>query len=561
MSTDGIDKKIPKHFSLNLSLSTAFILVVLLTSIFIGVATFLGLRSFVRDGIRDRLTDIVSLSVLQIDAVKHAKIQTRADEALPEYSEIKKTLRQIRDNSKDLRFVYTMRKNVKGEIIFVVDAEESEADVSHVGDVYNDLSPVLKEAFSGITRPIAEKTFVTDKWGTWLSCYAPMFSADGKLEGILSIDMSAVNVIAYERRFLTTIILVSLFASIIVALLGLYISSQISKPLIALETDMENIQQFELDSSLPVRSRITEIIKIKNAVDNMKNGLRSFKKYVPAKLVADLIRLQKEAVLGTEKKTITVMFSDIKDFTTISEKMPADILSQHLSQYFFGMTKTIVDNQGTVDKFIGDAIMSFWNAPNDVKDHTFLACRTALLCQKFLKEFALQQRAFNNPEFITRIGINTGDALVGNMGFAERMSYTATGDIVNLASRLEGLNKYYGTSILIGESVFERVHDKFVTRMIDVVAVKGRHNGTRIYELLAEKDAADPALIALTKKCNTAMAFYLNRQWIEAINHLKECVTIESVAASCAVILDRCRKYEKDPPPADWDGTWFAEEK
>ncbi len=561
MSINSINGSKGKHFSLNFSLSTAFICVVVTTSFLIGMATFYGLRSFIREGIRERLRDIVALSVEYIDAEKHAVLQTVDDEEKPEYSELQSVLRRTRDNSKDIRFAYTMRKNADGAIIFVVDAEEKEEDRSKLGEIYEQSTVLMDDALTGKTGVVAEKNFVTDRWGTWLSCYAPIIASDGSVEGILSIDMSAEKVVAYERKYLSTVIWLSLGISFIVALIGLYISGQISKPLTILEQDMERIERFELDEAPPVVSRITEIIKIENAVNNMKNGLRSFKKYVPAKLVADLIRLQQEAVLGTEKKTITVLFSDIKDFTSISEKMSTELLSKHLGNYFFGMTKSIVDNHGTVDKFIGDAIMAFWNAPNKVNDHVFLACRTALQNQRFIAEYAFAHKEENIPTFITRMGINTGEALVGNMGYDERMSYTATGDTVNLSSRLEGLNKYYGTHILIGEAVYEQVHDRIIARLVDIVAVKGRQRGTRIYELMAEKDDATPELLTAIKKCNTAMAYYLNKEWADAIELLNECITIPAVAYSCQIIRERCIRFMSTPPEPDWNGVYSAHEK
>lgn len=550
-----------KHFSLNVSLSTAFITIVLVTSLLIGVITFYGLRSFIREGIRERLRDIVALTVVHINAEQHASLQNPEDENNSAYIEIQSLLRTARDNSKDIRFMYTMRKNTDNKIVFVVDAEENEADRSKLGDVYDQSTELMEEVLTGISAVVAEKDFITDKWGTWLSCYAPIIAADGSIEGILSVDMSAQKVLAYERKYISTIFTVSLLISILVALIGLIVSNQISKPLTILEQDMERIQRFELDDTPPVASRITEIVKIDNAVDNMKNGLRSFKKYVPAKLVADLIRLNKEAVLGTEKKTITVLFSDIKDFTSISEKMPPELLSKHLGNYFFGMTKTIVGNHGTVDKFIGDAIMAFWNAPNKVDDHVFLACKTALENQKFIAEYAAVHKNEQIPAFITRMGINTGEALVGNMGYEERMSYTATGDTVNLSSRLEGLNKYYGTHILLGEAVYEHVHDRIVARLIDVVAVKGRQTGTRIYELMALKDTASPDLINLVKKCNTAMSYYLNKEWADAIELLNECMDEPSVAHSCNIIRERCITFMSTPPHEGWTGTYSAHEK
>jgi adenylate cyclase len=354
---------------------------------------------------------------------------------------------------------------------------------------------------------------------------------------------------------------VSLLVSITVAVLGLIFSRKISRPLTLLEQDMQKVQRFDLESNVEIKSHVTEIIKMKSAVDNMKNGLRSFKKYVPSELVADLIRLRKEAVLEAEKREITILFSDIADFTSISEKTPPEQLAENLGDYFRGMTQTIMRNHGTVDKFIGDAIMAFWNAPNQVEHHTLMACRSALECQRFLGELETKWRGTGKPSFVTRIGINSGEAIVGNMGYEERMSYTAIGDNVNLASRLEGLNKYYGTKIILGENAYRQVKDLIVARLVDIVAVKGKKEGIRIYDLMAEKDSTEKKLIDLAADCNRAMEYYLNRQWKQAADLLSECKKHDAVAQSVQIIIERCKAYEALPPSEDWSGLIVMREK
>jgi class 3 adenylate cyclase len=454
-----------------------------------------------------------------------------------------------------------MRKNIEGKLSFVVDAEEKQSDMSHVGDIYENVTPAMLASFDTPFKITVEQNFGSDKWGAWLSCYAPFYTSDGKVEGILGVDMSAEKVLAYEQKYLTTIIIVSLMVSMLGAILGFYFSRRISKPLKLLEYDMQEIQRFDLDSDVPIVSRISEVITMKAAVDNMKSGLKSFKKYVPSELVADLIRLKKEAVLEAEKREITILFSDIADFTTISEQTPPEQLADNLGDYFRGMTQTILGNHGTVDKFIGDAIMAFWNAPNKVGNHTLMACRSALQCQQFLTGLEARWRGSGKPVFTTRIGINSGEAIVGNMGYEERMSYTAIGDNVNLASRLEGLNKYYGTKIILGENAYKQVKDLVVARLVDIVAVKGKNTSIRIYNLMAEKDSADKNLIKLASDCNEAMDYYLHRQWKKAITLFEECAHTETVAQSCRIIIDRCRKFEITPPSDDWCGTIVMREK
>jgi adenylate cyclase len=300
---------------------------------------------------------------------------------------------------------------------------------------------------------------------------------------------------------------------------------------------------------------------MRTAVANMKNGLRSFKKYVPAELVSELIRLQKEAVLGAEKKQISIFFSDIANFTTISELLGPERMAETLGVYFKGMTGLIHQNRGTVDKFIGDAIMAFWGAPTPVDNHAVLACHTALQCQRHIASIADGFRQKGLPTLNTRIGLNTGEAVVGNMGFEERLSYTAIGDNVNLASRIEGLNKYYETGIIISGSTFAAAQNEIEARMLDVVAVKGRSGGIPIYELISEKDnisGEEKTFIALF---NTGMSLYLDRKWSEAARVFKETMSARPQDKPSRIMAERCEAYCVNPPPADWNGVIVMREK
>jgi adenylate cyclase len=289
-----------------------------------------------------------------------------------------------------------------------------------------------------------------------------------------------------------------------------------------LEADISRIQQFDLDSKLKISSHITEVIKMKNAVDNMKTGLRSFKKYVSADLVSELIKLNKEAVLGTERKELTIFFSDIANFTTIAENLSPEQLSENLGEYFKEMTKIILQNNGTVDNYTGDSIMAFWGAPHYIKDHAVSGCYVALQCQRYLDTLDKRWTEKGIPLFATRMGLNTGDAIVGNIGYEERFAYTAIGDNVNLASRLEGLNKFYGTRIMISEFTYAQAREHIEARLIDVVSVKGKSKSVMVYELISEKNNIGNELKQFIDLFNYGAAFYLDRKWSEAIKVFKK---------------------------------------
>ncbi len=555
------DNKQTGWFTLPFSLGTALTGIAILTSVMLGVITFYSVRAFVRKSVKERLSDAVGIAALRIDGDLHSTLRSAADENTAAYQEMRKYLRNIRDTAKDIRFAYTARKDKQGRIMFVVDAEEDPKEASHIGDEYGEASRLMREAFQPPYGLRVEEQFVKDRWGVFLSGYAPIFKKNGEFEALLGMDIAAQKIFDYERHYLLMILLICLAVCALAVSLGVILARRISKPLLLLEADMSRIQAFDLGGSPVIRSRIVEVIRMKNAVENMKSGLRSFKKYVPAELVAELIKLRKEAVLGAQKRELSVFFSDIKGFTSIAEGLSPEVLAQNMGVYFEAMTSTLLGNQATVDKYIGDAIMAFWGAPVPVEKHAALACRAAIQCQRRVDEIAADFVAAGFPALVTRIGINTGDAIVGNMGYKDRLSYTALGDAVNLASRLEGLNKYYGTRILITETTHDRVRDEFVARPVDVVAVKGKSTGVKIYELIVERDQAGQDVLAFVSLCEEGMKSYLRREWSKAEECFRAVLQIRPDDQPAQILVARCVTYGKTPPPPDWSGVTSMQEK
>jgi len=345
-------------------------------------------------------------------------------------------------------------------------------------------------------------------------------------------------------------------------LVGIMLSRQISRPLSKLAAEVEKVSRLELDAHEAVRSRIIEVIKINDSVLIMKNGLRSFKKYVPADLVRQLIDLEKEAVLGGEKRTITIFFSDIADFATISEQLSAEALVEVLGGYFHEMSKIILQNGGTIDKYIGDSIMAFWGAPVPQTNHASLACMSALKCQDYLDRLASESAAAGKLLFRTRIGIHTGEVIVGNIGDEERLNYTIIGNSVNLANRLEGLSKYYGTRIIISDETMAQVAGEFVTRKLDLVAVKGQIQGMGIHELVGKGDGLAPDRLEFIELYHRALDLYFHRRWQEALPIFQEALRKSGGTDSVSVLMaQRCTEYLATPPPEDWNGIYAFQAK
>jgi class 3 adenylate cyclase len=241
-----------------------------------------------------------------------------------------------------------------------------------------------------------------------------------------------------------------------------FAANRILGPLALISQDMSRIQHLDIDETVRHGSFFYEIDMIASALASMKHGLKAFSKFVPVTLVKQLIASGTGAELGGERRRLTIMFTDIEGFTSISESMPAEALLQHISEYLDNLTTIILRHDGTVDKYIGDAIMCFWGAPSPVPDQEHQACRTALLCIKRLETLGAAWHRDGKPPLRTRFGINTGEVSVGNMGSSERMNYTVLGDAANLASRLEGINKYYGTRVIVGEETHDAVAGRVV---------------------------------------------------------------------------------------------------
>ena len=280
---------------------------------------------------------------------------------------------------------------------------------------------------------------------------------------------------------------------------------------------------------------------------------RAFTQYVNKDVVDQIMKNPKMLdLLGGEKREITVFFSDIKDFTSLSEGMEPGELVTFLNEYLTSMTDIILKHQGTLDKYIGDAIMALWNTPLDDPNHALNTCLAALENKKQLEKLCAKWRNEKRHTIEMRIGINTGEAVVGNMGSEKHFDYTAMGDNVNLASRLEGVNKSYGTSIIVSEATYEQTKDKLVFRELDLIRVKGRREPVRIFELVDEKGAATGDQDEFFKNFNEGLDLYRKKEFAKA----KEKFDLPLNDPPSVVFSLRCDEFIKNPPAADWDGVW-----
>jgi adenylate cyclase len=286
----------------------------------------------------------------------------------------------------------------------------------------------------------------------------------------------------------------------------------------------------------------------------------AFQSYVAPDVVNEILKYPDRLRLGGERRDISVLFSDIRGFTTLSETLEPEVLVNLLHDFLDPMSEIIVTNGGTIDKYIGDAIMALFGAPLDRPDHPILACRTALRMSAKLKDLSREWEGQNRPSLQIGIGINSGSMAVGNMGSNRLFNYTAMGDNVNLASRLEGLNKYYGTEILISSATAQNLDNRFVLREVDLVRVKGKKQPLVIYELLGEGEPDAEVAMFLTIY-EEGRSQFRSRQFGESAVAFAKALDLRPQDIPSRHFLERAQEFQINPPGPDWQGVRVMQEK
>ena len=286
----------------------------------------------------------------------------------------------------------------------------------------------------------------------------------------------------------------------------------------------------------------------------------AFQYYLTASVINEMLKDPTKLKLGGDKKDLTVLFSDIRGFTSISEKLIPEELVRLLNEYLTAMTNVVFKYEGLLDKYMGDAIMAVFGAPLDQPDHPQRACWTALNMMSELHRLQNKWQEEGRPAFNIGIGINTGDMVVGNMGSEMRFDYTVMGDMVNLGSRLEGINKEYGSNIIISEFTYKAVKDEMCCRELDWVRVKGKKLPVKIYELLGEKkdESKWKNFIAGFEE---GLAFYRAAKWDKAIASFQKVLAIRAEDEASRIYIERCENLKEEPPTQPWDGVFTMKTK
>lgn len=390
---------------------------------------------------------------------------------------------------------------------------------------------------------------------TYLARSLPIHMPGGASWRVLAFAPETDFTAGLGRRALSSLV-ISLVAIVIAVAVAWVLARRISKPLTYLAAEMDKVGDFRIEPGEQDHSMFREIEMMNVALAKMKGGLRSFASYVPRDLVRAVLASGQEARLSGEVRELTVYFSDLAGFTTLAETRKPDALVRFLGEYFDAMSKIVAEEQGTLDKYLGDGIMAFWGAPLPVADHATRACIAALRSQQRLRALTP-----GGIPLAARIGIATGDVLVGNIGSTERLNYTVMGDTANLSARLESLNKQYGTHIMIDEATYAKAQDAIVARPLDVVAVKGKQRGVRVYEVLALAADHDARAEAIARHSTAALDAYLARRFDDAAAAWGEVLALLPGDRTATTLQDRATAFAALPPGPDWEGVTVVTEK
>jgi adenylate cyclase len=372
-----------------------------------------------------------------------------------------------------------------------------------------------------------------------------------------------VAVVIPEAEFLaeiertTTRLAFTLLALVLIAGVVSVIIAQrlLAEPLRGVVQDLRSVENFELSHIAKRHSWLIEFDRLSTALVHMAAGLSAFAKYIPTDLVRALVTEGIEAKPGGEMKPLTILFADVAGFTGLSERLGKDIVPV-ISAYLDLASQAIEAEAGTIDKFIGDAVMAFWGAPRPRSDHAIRGCVAALRISRALADSGPRDDA--GKALAVRIGLNSGVALVGNIGSATHLSYTAIGDAVNVASRLESANKLYGTSIILGEDARKAAGADIIVRELDRIAVYGREGGIAIFELIGLAGEERPSWIELYE---AGLALYRARQWHQALSKFEEALAARGDDRPSRRMIARCRSLCEHSPDDGWEPITVMESK
>lgn len=432
-------------------------------------------------------------------------------------------------------------------------------EISEGRDFVSDLkNPVFSTAFRKFQKSGSRKFFFDSDQKTYMGFFSPFppnFSKDWMICIVVPVNDFIGDFLEINRH----VLYISAIIFVIAIFLITWLSNEISRPIIQLAKKTDKFKDLTFDTVTGLSSNIKEIKMLSDAVVGMSKALQAFGRFVPKQVVHQLIKKNYEVKVGGQRREITLLFCDVNDFSQYAESIDSEMILSQLSEYFDEMSKVILDLKGTIDKYIGDSIMAFWGAPSSDSEHSVHACLAALLCQQHQSLLNHKWKSTQLPELKTRMGIHDGEVIIGNIGTSERVNYTAIGSPVNIASRIEKANKFYGTNIILSESVYEKVRSDFLCRPLDTVIVKGSQLGIKIYELMAPIKNHPPLVLTpeqkrLSESFTDAFEIYHKKKWKHALELFEQIHEEFPKDLPTKIYIERCHEYIQNPPDKHWDG-------
>jgi adenylate cyclase len=441
-----------------------------------------------------KVVSIASSAAAMLDPEALKQIHTSADHNTPAYQSARQVLQKIRDANRTgdlyVKFLYTTKPDPKDpqKFIFLVDPEEKEEDFSPAGT--ENPGAADDELYNHLHENFSFDEMVRDPWGVWMTGYAPVFDAKGNYVATVGVDVSATHVNqALNRLYFYAAI--SFLISVLLSMgAAAYLAHRATESLTLLSNATVEIGKANFAYRIELKTG-DEFQELGNAMNQMAEGLEEkerlksgFAHYVSQHVLERIVKAKGSAKLEGERRKITVFFSDIRGFTHFAEQMPPEEVVTLLNEYFKTMLDIIVKHNGMLDKLIGDGIMAEFGAPVEDPEQERNAVLTAVEMYQALEQLRDKWKKEGKPEIAIGIGIHTGEAIVGSIGSEERMQYTAVGDTVNVASRLEQITKEGQYPIIISESTFKALKDEFPYKPLGSMTLPGREHPINAYAIL-----------------------------------------------------------------------------
>ena len=477
---------------------TLFLIMAILTSLLIAASMYRPITALFMDLMRTNVLSIAATTAAMLDPDAHDAIRTRSDQDTSTYKQLEGELRRARDANRrrDLyvKYVYSMRPypNDPRTAQFVVDSEEEGVNKSNVGDIYKSENPNYVLRFNDFQ---ADEEFVGDQWGLWLTANAPIRNAKNETVGAIGVDVGATEAVQRLRGLFWHGALALGISLIAAYFLASFAAQRISQPLITIRNAVERITGGDYSKTLSL-SRKDEFGEVADALNKMTLGLQqredlksALARYVSEDILNEVIYAGKSSELYSQRKKVTALFADVRGFTHFSEQLDPEETVAMLNDYFEKMIEAVFKNFGHLNKFMGDGLMALFGALREDEFQEAHAVQASLDMRSALRQL---QEKWATSESRAReamaslrigIGINTGLAIVGNIGSKQRMEFTAIGDSINLAARLEQATPARGVDILVSEYTYVATRSRFPFEPAGEISLKGKSESARTYTL------------------------------------------------------------------------------